>query len=259
MMRDFPSIGGCCCGAAHGTTALQAVDIAAFDVDPVEAIDFLRRKLDMPTAAWTDLWQEQHSVAFTVAGATNKAIVRDFHDAVDRAIADGATLADFRRDFDRIVEDHGWSYNGSRNWRARVIIDTNISTAYAAGKWQQIQRVKQSRPYLRYVHLAGQKNPRPEHEAWDGLILPVDDDWWLTHYPPNGWFCHCTVMSLSERDLARYGYQVSEAPETVMVEQTITTPDGIRTVTTPEGIDPGFAYRPGAMPAEAIIDDDGEI
>jgi uncharacterized protein with gpF-like domain len=235
---------GCCCGRPH--ISLQAVDVTAFNTDPVEAIRFMRDKLDVPTRAWTDLWQQQHSAAFTVAGATSQALVRDFHDAIDRAIADGTTLEDFQRDFDRIVEDHGWSYNGSRGSRSRVIFDTNVNMAYAAGRWEQIQRVKVQRPYLRYVHLEGQAHPRPEHEAWHNTVLPVDDPWWLTHYPPNGWFCHCTVESLNDRDLDRYGLTVSDqAPASSLVPHLVNG----ETVMVPDGIDPGFAYRPGEQPA----------
>jgi SPP1 gp7 family putative phage head morphogenesis protein len=250
-----PLLRGCGCSAA-AALSLHA-DISAFSTNPIEAINFLRKKVDVPTATWTDLWEAEHSIAFTVAGAQTDALVKDFHAAVDKAIADGETLETFRKDFDRIVEEHGWSYNGSRGWRSRVIFDTNMNTAYAAGRWEQIQRVKAQRPYLRYVHLEGQAHPRPEHEAWDGTILPVDDDWWLTHYPPNGWFCHCTVQSLSEDDLQRYGYSVSDqAPDSPMVEATVKTSDGgTKTTQVPEGIDPGFAYRPGAVP-DAIGSDE---
>jgi uncharacterized protein with gpF-like domain len=239
------------CGGAR--VAFQAHGAKPFAVDPVEAIDFLRKKLNVPTNRWTDLWHEQHSVAFTVAGATTDALVSDFHDAVNKAIADGSTLEDFRKDFDTIVEDHGWSYNGSRGWRSKVIFETNMRTAYAAGRWEQIQQVKDDRPYLRYVHLEGQLNPRPEHESWHDTVLPVDDPWWLTHFPPNGWNCHCSVQSLNDRDLERYGLAVNaKAPPIEMVERTINTSDGARTVLVPAGIDPGFGYRPGAPPAEAI-------
>ncbi len=231
-----------CCRASR--TALQAVDVSAFSVKPVEAIDFLRRKLDVPSWSWLDLWQQQHSIAFTVAGATTNDLVADFHEAVDKAISEGTTLEDFRKDFDRIVEDHGWSYNGSRNWRSAVIFDTNVSMAYSAGRWEQIQRVKSRRPYLMYKHLPGQQNPRPEHQAWDGLVLLADDPWWQTHFPPNGWFCHCWVESLSDDDLKRYGYKLGTAPPIKMVPYAI---DG-RTIEVPEGIDPGFAYRPGEQP-----------
>lgn len=247
MRFDRP---GCCCG---GHIALQAVNVKAFNTNPVEAIDFLRNKVDVPTARWTDLWQEQHSVAFTVAGAQNEAMLKDFHAAVDNAIANGGTLEDFRKDFDNIVGQYGWDYNGSRDWRSKVIFDTNVSMAYSAGRWEQIQSVKDQRPYLLYRHLDGQAHPRPEHEDWDGTVLPVDDPWWQTHFPPNGWYCHCWVESLSADDLERQGLTVSDqAPDSSLVDRTINTADGKKTVRVPKGIDPGFAYRPGAKPTDVV-------
>lgn len=217
-----------------------------FATDPQEAIDFLREKTRMPSRAWTDLWQEMHSEAFTVAGAQSDALLEDFHEAVKKNIEEGRTLEEFRADFDRIVEEHGWSYKGSRNWRSRVIFQTNMRTAYAAGRWEQIQRVKEQRPYLRYVAVRDNRT-RPEHAAWHDTVLPVDDPFWQTHFPPNGWNCRCTVQSLNERDLARYGLKVAEqAPASPTVEKRINTPDGPVTVRVPKGIDPGFAYRPGA-------------
>jgi SPP1 gp7 family putative phage head morphogenesis protein len=245
----------CICGC--GAPSLQA-EVRPFAVNPREAIEFMRRKVNVPSARWTDLWQQEHSVGFTVAGALNDDLLADFRQAVDKAIADGTTLETFRRDFDRIVDEHGWSYNGSRNWRSRVIFETNMSTAYAAGRWEQVQRVKRSRPYLRYVHVdpdATQKNTRREHASWHDTVLPVDDPWWQTHYPPNGWGCRCTVQSLNERDLDRYGLSVSdEAPPVRMVERTVRTSEGLRTIEVPEGIDPGFAYRAGALPGAFAVE-----
>ncbi len=219
-----------------------------FDVAPLEAIAFLRRKLRVPTERWTDLWQAMHSRAFMVAGAQSDALLTDFHDAVLHAIAEGRTLEQFRADFDRIVKTHGWSYRGGRNWRSKIIFQTNMRTAYAAGRWEQIQRLKEQRPYLRYVAVMDERT-RPEHAAWHGTVLHVDDPWWQTHFPPNGWNCRCSVMSLSQRDLDRYGFKISpHAPPSPLVERTINTADGPKVVQVPEGIDPGFAYRPGAEP-----------
>lgn len=221
-------------------------DASAFAVNPTEAIAFLRDKVRIPTEAWTDLWQAMHSRAFVVAGAQSDRLLADFHEAVTKAIADGTTLEDFRKDFDKIVADNGWSYNGSRNWRSRVIFDTNLRTAYAAGRWSQIQRTKAARPYLRYVHVEEQPHPRWQHHLWHNTVLPVDDPWWLTHFAPNGWGCKCTVQSLSERDLKRYGLTVSpHAPASPLVDRVINTASGKVTVKVPQGIDPGFAYNPG--------------
>lgn len=213
-----------------------------------EAIAYLRDKLLLPTAAWTDLWQEQHAVAFTVAGAQSVELVADFHAAIVKAIEQGLTLEDFRRDFDRIVATHGWSYKGSRGWRSRVIFTTNLRMAYQAGKWQQAERLKTARPYLRYSAVLDGRT-RPLHRQWHGTILPVGHAWWAQHYPPNGWNCRCTVISVSERDLARRGWKVTETPPATPIRMVAVAGRGVEAV--PEGIDAGFAYNVGAASVRA--------
>lgn len=216
-----------------------------FAVNPVEAIEFLRKKVNVPTRTWTDIWQGQHSAAFVVAGAQSDALLADFHEAVNRNIAEGRTLEQFRADFDQIVARHGWSYKGSRNWRSRVIFNTNLRMAYSAGKWDQFQRLKKMRPYLRYVAVMDDRT-RPLHAHWHNTILPVDHPWWDTHIPPNGWNCRCMVQSLSERDLKRYGFKVTETPPPIEMEpREINTSSGKVVIQVPKGIDPGFAYNPG--------------
>lgn len=132
------------------------------------------------------------------------------------------TLNDFRKDFDALVKKHGWSYNGSRNWRSELIYNTNIRTAYAAGRWQQLTDPDSLKlhPYLEYRH-GDSLHPRPQHLAWDGLTLPADDPWWQTHYPPNGWGCRCKVLAANKRDLERAGKEGPDpAPAAVIDPKT---------------------------------------
>lgn len=212
-----------------------------------EQIRFFRRKTNLGTRAWTDLWQAQHDHAFVVAGAMRRELLADFRTAVDRVIANGVTLEQFRKDFDQIVARHGWSYKGSRGWRSRVIYETNLRTSYAAGRFDQMKAIAANRPYWRYRHNDAVEHPRPEHVAWDGLVLPHDDPFWATHFPPNGWGCKCFVETLSARDLERSGKAgPDDAPpidfEDKLVGATGPTP---RLVRTPKGIDPGFGHPPG--------------
>lgn len=209
-----------------------------------EAIDFLKQKIDLPTRAWTDLMEGMHARAFVVAGAVQADLISDFHKAVTQALENGTTLADFRLDFDRIVAKHGWSYNGSRGWRSRVIYNTNLRMARASGRWAQIQRVKKRRPYLKYSVIDDGRT-RPEHKAWNGTVLPVDDDFWRTHFPPNGWNCRCRVISVSEADLKKHDLKISKAPPIAMETRTINTPNGHVNVQAPKGIDTGFGYNVG--------------
>ena len=223
-----------------------------------EQVTFFRSKLDLPTSTWTDLLHEQHDRAFSVAGAAHADLVSDLRGAVDQAIAEGTTLATFRRDFDAIVAKHGWSYNGGRDWRTEVIYATNLRTSYAAGRYRQLKDGAERRPYWRYRHSDASEHPRHDHLAWDGLVLRHDDPWWDTHYPPNGWGCKCFVDALNARDLKRLG---KSGPDTAPPIRTRTVTVGAqgpspRTLTVPEGIDPGWAYAPGQSVARRTPPED---
>lgn len=212
---------------------------------PEEEIAYLRDKLRLPTRTWTDLWEGMHARAFVVAGATSDALLADLHEAVTDALETGKTLAEFRKDFDRIVAAHGWTHTGSAGWRSRVIYQTNLRMAWSAGRWAQAQATKDARPWLRYVAILDLRT-RPLHRDWSGTVLSIDDDWWKTHYPPNGWNCRCTVQTLSARDLDRWGLKVTpEAPPIRWEATRIRSGGRAVEVSTPAGIDPGFAYNPG--------------
>ena len=131
-----------------------------------EMVRFFRAKLNLSTEHWTDIYTREHDWSFVVAGANRDALVADFRAAVDKAISEGTTLEEFRKDFDRIVATHGWDYNGGRDWRSRVIYETNLNTAYAAGRYEQLQAA----PYWQYVHADWVTNPR--HSARSGTRQP---------------------------------------------------------------------------------------
>lgn len=220
-----------------------------------EQIKFFRDKKPRLSRAWTDVYAAEHDKAFAVAGAMKEDLLADFRSAIDKAISEGTTLDEFRRDFDDIVQRHGWAYKGGRGWRTRVIYDTNLRTSYAAGREAQMAdpELRRRRPYGLYRH-SGAEHPRLQHLAWDGLVLPLDDPWWSTHTPPNGWGCGCQKYMVSNRDVQRLGLKVADqAPPMEWEEKTV----GIhgpnpRTVRVPHGIDPGFEYRPGASWVRAL-------
>jgi len=172
---------------------------SVFGLPFAEAEAFFRRKLNVPTSAWNDLWQAEHAKGFMTAGAMKADLLADMRNAVDQAIAGNLDLAEFRQQFDSIVQKHGWAYNGGRNWRSALIYDINVNTAYQAGRWQQF--VEGGAKYLKYVHADGVLNPRPEHVALDGTVRPIDDPFWSTHYPPNGWGCQCRAVIADENEL----------------------------------------------------------
>lgn len=213
-----------------------------------QQIAFFRRKRNIVTESWLDVWESEHDQGFMVAGANRDELVADFATAIRKAIDDGVTLEQFRRDFDRIVATHGWDYNGGRNWRSRVIYETNLRQSYNAGRWHQLQALKKSRPWWRYRHSDAVETPRPLHQAWDGMVLHCDDPWWQWFFPANGWGCQCYVEALNDRDLARLGKDGPDTAPAVEFEQRMVgqrSPGGPFLVETPVGVDPGFGYAPG--------------
>lgn len=224
----------------------------------LEQIQHFDEKVRLPTRAWTDIWEGMHARAFVVAGAAKEGLLADMQAAVGKAIHRGTTLQEFRRDFDKIVAQHGWAYNGGRNWRTRVIYETNLRTSYQAGRFAQMQRVSKTRPYWRYRHNDAVDHPRPDHQAWDGLVLRHDDPWWSTHYPPNGWGCKCYVETLSERDIKRLGKSGTDQAPSIEKESVTVGVRGPRprTVEVPKGIDPGFGYSVGEAAWGRALSDD---
>jgi hypothetical protein len=215
-----------------------------------QAIEFYRAKLKLPTSGWTDIWQEQHSHAFVVAGAANDALVEDLYNAIYQAKWAGGGYDEFKVKFPEIASKYGWAYNGAPGWRSKIIYDTNITQSYNAGRYQQMMAVKEFRPFWRYRHNSIE-HPRLTHVAWDGITLSADDPWWNTHMPQNAWGCKCSVDSLSRVEAKQIWDKAGksgpdEAPPIVWEDRVVgKNGSNPRTVRTPVGIDPGFAYNPG--------------
>ncbi|MGF1727200.1 phage minor head protein [Photobacterium nomapromontoriensis] len=206
-----------------------------------EQIAYFCHKADVPSERWADVWQNAHDRGFMVAGAMQTDLLADFRQAVDKAIAEGKSLGWFKGQFNDIVERHGWEHTGSASWRAQVIYETNIRQAYTAGREQQIEQVKSRRPYGIYKH-SGAEHPRHEHLAWNNLVIPLDDPWWETHTPINGYGCSCKKLTASERDLKRLGLTVTGAPKVTTYEWVDKVTGEVHHI--PKGIDPGFDYTP---------------
>ncbi|MBB3963495.1 phage minor head protein [Rhizobium metallidurans] len=218
--------------------ARMASTLSVLDQPFQEAIDFLKQKTATPTKSWRDVWDGAHSKMFMVAGATSTALVGDIQAEIAKALENGTTLADFRTGFDAIVKKHGWSYNGDRGWRTRTIFETNLRTAYAAGRYAQMTEPDNlaTFPYWQYNH-SGSLHPRLQHKAWNGLCLAADDPAWDSMYPPNGFGCGCFVTPVSRPGLRRLG---KAGPDRAPDLDQLGTDQ-------PLGIDPSFAYNPGKV------------
>lgn len=218
-----------------------------------EAIAYHRQKVNLPTASYRDLEGRSHDRAFVVAGAMKEALLADLRTEIDKAIAGKQTLEQFRGRFDEIVQRHGWTgwagegSEAGRAWRTRTIYQTNLTTAYAAGRYQQMTDpdIVKIYKWWRYRHAFYRtpEQPRPEHVSWNGRVLRWNDAWWNEHFPPNDWECSCGVETLSDRDLKAEGIEPDEAPP--RVTRTVRDPKTGDRVEVPVGIGLGWDHAPG--------------
>jgi len=207
-----------------------------------EAINYLKGKLPEASLAWDDLAGPVHGKVFTVAGATTADLARDLHQALTDALAKGSTLATFRKDFDQIVQAHGWTYRGTRGWRTGVMFGANMRSAHMAGRWAQLQANKDRRPFLQY-RTAGDAKVRPAHRKWNSFVAHIDDPIWSVIYPPNGWGCRCTVRAYSQAELDYKSISIS-APIKLDYRDVVNR-DGVITDRVPVGIDLGWDHNVG--------------
>lgn len=67
-------------------------------------------------------------------------------------------------------------------------------SAQAARQWQEFVKNSDLFPNLKY-RTVGDARVRDEHDKLDNIIKPINDSFWDSHYPPNGWNCRCRVQS----------------------------------------------------------------
>ncbi len=235
--------------------------VKAIGLDPQEAIEFFRSKGYAPPESrfsYRDWFGASHARGFVVAKAMQDDLLATIREAVDDSLAKGLTLDNFNDTLIPKLKAAGWWGQktmrdpltgemrtvqlGSRR-RLAVIFDTNLRTSYAAGKWTRIQRTKDLLPYLLYTQLQ-RVTKREAHTRFHRLVLPADHPLWATHYPPNGYYCACTVRQMSRTMLDNEGIAVSAEPP--IKYKTWTDPRTGRRLRVPEGITPGFDTNPGA-------------
>lgn len=237
---------------------------------PQDAVAYMAAREQLAvTYSWRDMWQPEHSRAFTISRLTQADVLDDLRKGIAASVGGDLTRTDWMRDAQAILEKAGWwgakevidpatgevlkTRFDSR--RLGLIFDTNTRTAAAAGQWERIQQTKRTFNVLRYV-TQDDGRVRAAHKSWHGVALPVDDPFWATHYPPNGWRCRCRVIPMRQKDLDRQ-VQAQQANPPVDPAKRLKTerPDVVwrdwlnaktgQVQRVPMGIDPGWAYNVG--------------
>lgn len=249
---------------------LEFLDVplaGAWDMPPEEALDFLRRKGLRTTFDYRDMLGDEHARAFTIAKMMDADLLATVQESLTDAVARGVPFEAWADSIVPTLQAKGWwgrrqvvdpvtgqvvvAQLGSPS-RLQTIYRTNMQSAYAAGNWDAIEDQADLAPYLLYDAVDDHRT-RPEHAAWDGLVLPITDPWWKTHYPPNGWNCRCSVIQLSAEEVADMGLVPARgAPKEK--GYTWENPRTHKRERIPKGIDPGWNTNSGEARAKVLRD-----
>lgn len=255
---------------------------AIFGLEPKNAVAYLKSKGYAITWNWQEMLDQAHDQAFTVAKAMRLDLLSDIRGALETALQEGQTLKQFIAALQPTLESQGW-------WGKQVIVDsqgvgelvqlgsprrlktiyqTNLQSAYMAGRKAEMEQTTETHPYWMYVAILDGKT-RPSHRALHGQVFRHDDPIWSAIYPPNGFNCRCRVVALSEAAVKRRGLKIVSSDGRMFTETVETGIDkrtgevrtapitGIRT-TDAAGkpitfrTDPGFNHAPGTGLADML-------
>lgn len=181
---------------------------------PEDAIAYLEGKGYAIGWSWRDVWQEASAKAFTAAGVTKMDVLADIKGGLVDALKNGETPQTFARKLAPLLERKGWwgkaaqidpetgemTGKGLTPRRLATIFDTNIQSAYMAGRYKAFMGNVADRPFWEYVAVMDRRT-RPAHAALNGRVFRFDDPVWGTSFPPNGYRCRCSVRALDAQDV----------------------------------------------------------
>lgn len=164
---------------------------------PVGALEGFRSKTPVTRDRWDALDEQARHRAFTVAGTTQLDIVQQAWTAIDKAIAAGTTIADFKKDIGPALMK-AWSGSvANPSARLDTIFRTNVQSAYQAGKTELLSdpAVQAARPFKLFDAVLDTRTS-DICEPLDGTLLPSDDPFWRTHTPLLHFNCRSNVITL---------------------------------------------------------------
>lgn len=163
----------------------------------VEAAAFIRGKTPVSRAVFDKMLPELKARCFVITGIENANAIQSVRDKI-ATLPEGADWNEVKKEIAATMSP--WLDEESAAKRADLLVRFHGFQAYQATQWNLDQQTKDTHPY--YLYRTAQDDAvRDSHAALDGIILPIDDPFWQTHYPPWDWGCRCELIAISEDDV----------------------------------------------------------
>ncbi|ROL60070.1 hypothetical protein D9V86_09875 [Bacteroidetes/Chlorobi group bacterium ChocPot_Mid] len=198
----------------------------AFKLGSIRGLEYLKKRGENLIETWDydDLHAKMHYKSFTVAKTMGADVLQDIFDAVQKAKKEGTPVKDFISNLKPILESKGWwgkkEVDGKivtlgTPSRLALILDTNIKTSYAQGRWESMMNIAQYRPWFVYEQIH-RETARESHKQFDKHIYHYTNPIVQDIFPPRGYGCDCSMRAVTEEEknnLVARGYVVVEGKE----------------------------------------------
>lgn len=143
--------------------------------------------------------------AFWVSGVAELDVVTAVLAILTKLTVQGGSLIDFKREAKDLLTTAWGRENG---FRIETIYRTNTQTAYGRGRWKELERpeIKRFRPYRMHDGvLDSRQSEICKARSSPPVVLPADDPYWLSNWPPLHHRCRSSVRALTKRQGERRG------------------------------------------------------
>lgn len=195
--------------------------VFALDKEPEEIVDYFKSKGVKISKDWKDTFKLVQNHIFTVSGAMKMDILIDFKDMIEKAIAEGLSQSDFKKQLRERFEEKGWLSKTENkklveSFRLDTIYRTNLQSAFMDGRWAGHNLNIDLAPYVINSSVLDRSTTK-NCKALDKKVFRIDDKYFSQHLrPPGHYNCRRITVSLTEQLVKKRGYILSKGVDFAM-------------------------------------------
>jgi len=221
-----------------------------------EAAEWFLRRLPITPEQFYELATHWRREAFTITGVAQARVLQDAIDLIDRAMNDGTSLRAFKDEALPKLEAAWAGTVRDPGYRVETIYRNAVQTAYNDGRHELMTDpdVMRARPFWMYDAILDEATTELCASLND-TILPADDPFWSSHWPPLHHRCRSAVRSLSRSEAERRG--ITSVPPTEQPEsgwgtprRSLTNSDALDLTGAPDSIRSAYEQRQARAPNE---------
>lgn len=203
------------------------------------ALDWFRERETVDAETFGLLDGAAKARSFAIGELTDRYALDVVKGSLEQAMRDGLPVNEWLNGLGETVAKAGLSEVADLGaYHLRLVWRQNCYLAYGAGRFVQMKRVADARPWWQYLSQLDD-DTRPSHRALHNVIRRHDDPFWERYYPPWDFMCRCMVVSVDAEEMEAEGLTPTDDAE--IAERYRQLAPGAGAFPNPK---PGFAYDP---------------